>query len=176
MSGTASASGSVGLAPEPDGGAAAAIADVVQGLLLMTIDLHLTLAHVRWNAIGTTAAAVQQVMEPQVRAVRQFSDELAERVVALGGSPVGTAGAVVAGRTTPDHGVRNEDDGVHVLALDAAFVTAIEDYRRGIGQVDEFDPATEDLFLARVQQLELFHWIVRTQIEDASVDDIGTGR
>jgi len=62
-------------------------------------DLALTLKHVHWNVVGSHFIAVHTMLDPQVDAVRVMVDDLAERIATLGGSPVGTPGALVAQRT-----------------------------------------------------------------------------
>jgi starvation-inducible DNA-binding protein len=61
-------------------------------------DLALTLKHVHWNVIGPNFIAVHTMLDPQVESVRAMADETAERIATLGGSPVGTPGALVAQR------------------------------------------------------------------------------
>ena len=91
-------------APGLDTADAERIIELLQDRLHAANDLHLTLKHVHWNVVGPHFIAVHEMLDPQVDAVRGFADDLAERIATLGGSPVGTAGALVArarGRSTP---------------------------------------------------------------------------
>jgi DNA-binding ferritin-like protein len=66
-------------------------------------DLALTLKHVHWNVVGPNFIAVHTMLDPQVDGVRAMVDAAAERIATLGGSPVGTPGALAlseAGTTT----------------------------------------------------------------------------
>jgi len=95
-------------APGVEIGAATRIVEILQDRLVATIDLQLTLKHVHWNVVGPHFIAVHQMLDPQVDAAREMSDELAERIATLGGSPVGTPGAVVSGRRWEDYAMRRD--------------------------------------------------------------------
>ena len=89
------------LSPE-DG---ARVAAILQDRLNSLTDLHLTLKHVHWNVVGPNFIAVHEMLDPQVDAVRAMVDAIAERIATLGVSPVGTPGALVAGRS---HALNNK--------------------------------------------------------------------
>ena len=76
---------------------------LLQDRLNSLSDLALTLKHVHWNVTGPNFIAVHSILDPQVDAVRAMVDETAERIAALGGSPAGTPGALVAQRNWDDY-------------------------------------------------------------------------
>jgi starvation-inducible DNA-binding protein len=49
--------------------------------------------------VGPHFVGVHTMLDPQVDAVRLMVDDIAERIATLGGSPVGTPGALVAQRS-----------------------------------------------------------------------------
>jgi starvation-inducible DNA-binding protein len=148
--------------------AATKVIEVLQDRLIATIDLQLTLKHVHWNVVGPHFIAVHQMLDPQVDAVREMSDELAERIATLGGSPSGTPGAVVSGRRWEDYAMGRDSALKHLAALDSVYVGVIEDYRNGVSDTEDLDPVTEDLLVDHLHKLELFHWFVRAHLEDPS--------
>ncbi len=147
--------------------AASKLIDILQDRLIATTDLHLTLKHVHWNVIGPHFIAVHTMLDPQVDAVREMSDQLAERIATLGGSPIGTPGALVEGRRWEDYALRRDDALKHLGALDAVYVGVIEDYRQGVADSADLDPVTEDLLIDHLRELEQFHWFVRAHLEDS---------
>jgi starvation-inducible DNA-binding protein len=155
-------------APGVDTGAAARVIEILQDRLVATIDLQLTLKHVHWNVVGPHFIAVHQMLDPQVDAVREMSDELAERIATLGGSPVGTPGAVVAARRWEDYAMRRDSALKHLGAVDSVYVGVIEDYRKAVADSEELDPVTQDMFIGHLRKLELYHWFVRAHLEDPS--------
>ena len=77
---------------------AQAVIDILQDRLDSLNDLALALKHVHWNVVGPQFIAVHTMLDPQVEAARPMADQTAERIAALGGSPSGTPGALVARR------------------------------------------------------------------------------
>src|SRR3978361_1090446 len=80
-------------------------------------DLALTLKHVHWNVVGPNFMAVHTMLDPQVDAVRLMVDATAERIATLGGSPMGTPGALVKQREWDDYSLGRADALAHMAAL-----------------------------------------------------------
>jgi starvation-inducible DNA-binding protein len=128
-------------------------------------DLALTLKHVHWNVVGTHFIAVHTMLDPQVEAVRAMVDELAERIATLGGSPVGTPGALVAQRNWDDYSIGRAGTQQHLGALDVVYTGIIETHRQAIDSTEELDQVTQDMLIGQSGQLEQFHWFVRAHLE-----------
>jgi starvation-inducible DNA-binding protein len=154
------------------------VVELLQDRLNACNDLHLTLKHVHWNVVGPHFIAVHEMLDPQVEAVRGFADDLAERIATLGGSPVGTPGALVAARTWDEYSIGRATTQEHLGALDLVYQGVITSYRDGIKELGELDPVTEDMFIGQTEQIELFHWFVRAHLEDKgghlSTEDAGS--
>jgi starvation-inducible DNA-binding protein len=149
-------------------GDGAKVADILQGRLYALTDLHLTLKHVHWNVVGPHFIAVHEMLDPQVDAVREFADQVAERIATLGGSAIGVPGALVQGRTWDDYSLNRAGAIEHLGALDLVYSGVIADHRSVIEEVSQLDPITEDLLIAQSGQMEQFHWFVRAHLENAS--------
>jgi starvation-inducible DNA-binding protein len=130
-------------------------------------DLALTLKHVHWNVTGPNFIAVHTMLDPQVEAARAMADETAERIAALGGSPVGTPGALVAQREWDDYSIGRADAIAHLGALDVVYSGIIEAHRAAIDTTEELDLVTQDMLIGQSSQLEQFHWFVRAHLESA---------
>jgi starvation-inducible DNA-binding protein len=130
-------------------------------------DLALTLKHVHWNVTGPNFIAVHTMLDPQVEAVRAMVDEIAERIATLGGSPVGTPGALVKQRDWDDYSIGRDDAIAHLGALDVVYAGIIEAHRAAIEETEELDPVTQDMLIGEAGQLEQFHWFVRAHLESA---------
>ncbi|GIM89922.1 Dps family protein [Paractinoplanes toevensis] len=150
-----------GMKPEVAGDLVALLQDRLNALN----DLALTLKHVHWNVVGPNFIAVHTMLDPQVDAVRLMVDALAERIATLGGSPVGTPGALVAQRSWDDYSIGRADTNAHLGALDVVYTGIIEDHREAIEKTEESDPITQDMLIAQAGQLEQFHWFVRAHLE-----------
>ncbi len=144
------------------------VAEVLQGRLNALTDLHLTLKHVHWNVVGPNFIGVHEMLDPQVDAVREMSDVVAERIATLGASPVGTPGYVAANRTWDDYSIRRATTTEHLGALDLVYAGVISDHRAAIEEFDDLDLVTQDMLIGQNEQLELFQWFVRAHLEDSS--------
>ena len=154
-------------------------ADEIVGLLQDRLnalnDLALTLKHIHWNVVGPHFIAVHLMLDPQVDSVRLMADAIAERIATLGGSPVGTPGALVAQRSWDDYSIGRADAIEHLGALDVVYAGIIEAHRAAIEATDEPDPVTQDLLIAQAGQLEQYHWFVRAHLENSG-GTLSTGK
>ena len=164
---TTGGTGSYGV-PGMAEGAGAEVAGMLQDRLNALTDLHLTLKHVHWNVVGPHFIAVHEMLDPQVDAVREMADEVAERIATLGSSPVGVPGALVASRSWTDYSIGRAGAIEHMGALDLVYAGVIEDHRKVIAATEEIDPVTEDMLTDQSGQLEKFHWFVRAHLENSA--------
>src|SRR4051812_23556566 len=137
-----------GLKPDTAGEVIALLQDRLNALN----DLALTLKHVHWNVVGPHFIGVHTMLDPQVDAVRLMVDALAERIATLGGSPIGTPGALVAQRSWDDYSIGRADTTAHLAALDLVYNGVIEDHREAIEKTEESDPVTQDLLISQSAQ------------------------
>jgi starvation-inducible DNA-binding protein len=141
---------------------------ILQDRLNALNDLALTLKHVHWNVVGVQFISVHTMIDPQVDAVRLMVDELAERIATMGGSPIGTPGALVAARSWDDYSIGRADAIAHLGGLDLVYQGVITDYRAAIEATDEPDPVSQDLLIKHSGALEQFHWFIRAHLEAAN--------
>lgn len=127
-------------------------------------DLHLILKHAHWNVTGSSFIGVHEMLDPQVEAVRNFADEVAERIATLGGEPIGTPGGHADGRTPLQYDLGRADAMEHLKALDKVYVQVIESLRESIAEAGELDPITEDMYIAEAAELEKFQWFMRSHV------------
>lgn len=164
--------------PGVKGTQARTVIDLLQERLHSLNDLAMTLKHAHWNVVGPQFIGVHQMLDPQVSAVRLMADETAERIATLGGEPMGTPGALVAGRSWEDYPVNRGDALTHLSALDEVYSRVVEAHREAIEKTGDADPVTEDLLIGQASQLEQFHWFVRAHLEqsDGTISHATSGR
>lgn len=148
--------------PGLDPSTAQKVADTLAYRLVSMIDLQLVLKHVHWNVIGREFLTVHEMLDEQVAAVRDMSDELAERIATLGAEPNGNPGHVVERRTWDDYEHGRTDVDTHLAALDSVYTGIISDHRQAISDVGSHDVITEDLLIAHTGKLEMFQWFIRS--------------
>ncbi len=145
----------------------AEVAELLQKALSRYNDLHLTLKHVHWNVVGPNFIGVHEMIDPQVELVRGYADEVAERIAALGQSPLGTPGAIINDRTWDDYSVNRDTVLAHLAALNLVYNGVVEDTRKGIERRGDLDPVSEDMLIGHAGELEKFQWFVRAHLENA---------
>ena len=69
---------------------------VLQATLVDLIDLSLLGKQAHWNVIGQNFRSLHLQLDKIVAKVREHADTVAERAVALGGNPDGSAGTAAA--------------------------------------------------------------------------------
>ena len=143
-------------------------AEVLQARLHALNDLQLTLKHAHWNVLGPNFASVHGMLDTQADAVRAMTDEVAERIAALGTVALGTLGALVAAREWTDYGVGRADALVHLSALDSVYTRAIDGTRAAAVAVGGGDPVTEDLLIGQLRELERLRWFIRAHTAGSS--------
>jgi len=153
--------------PALDDDKADQLIELLQQRLTATLDLHLTLKHVHWNVVGPNFIGVHEMIDPQVDQVREMSDQIAERIATLGGSPTGTPGFIAKNRTWEDYSIGRELVQGHLAALDLVYDGVVSDHRAAVEKTEELDPVTQDMLIAHLHELELFQWFVRAHLENA---------
>lgn len=144
---------------------------VLQDRLVSLIDLQLVLKHVHWNVVGPNFISVHEMVDEQVEAVRDMTDDVAERIATLGASPDGRSGSVVAQRSWDDYPLSRASVFVHLKELDEAFAGVIADHRAAIDTAGELDPITEDMLIGQTAKLELHQWFIRSFVERSGEAD-----
>ncbi len=135
--------------------------------MVALIDLGLTLKHIHWNVVGPNFIGVHEMLDPQVDAVREMVDQVAERIATLGGVPQGTPASVVERRNWEDYSLGRALVTEHLGALDVVYSGVNEDHRNAIGALAEVDPVSEDMITGHLADLEQFQWFVRAHLESA---------
>ena len=130
-------------------------------------DLHLTLKHVHWNVVGPNFIAVHQMIDPQVALVRDYADAVAERIATLGGSPRGTADAIINEHTWTEYPHDRDCADVHLAALERIYSGIIADTRENIRRLQDLDVVTQDILIGHAAELEKFQWFLRAHLETA---------
>lgn len=143
------------------------IIGILEERMVATIDLQLTLKHVHWNVVGPNFISVHEMLDPQVDAVREMTDTVAERIASLGGVPVGTPGSVAERRDWQDYSLGKATVSEHLGALDVVYAGVNSDHRAAIDRLSKLDPVSEDILIGHLAQLEQFQWFVRAHLESS---------
>lgn len=142
--------------------------DTLQQRLIGLLDLSMVLKHIHWNVVGPGFIAVHEMLDEQVEGVRDFADEIAERIATLGGIPNGLPGFLTANRDWDDYALGRGVVEAHLGALDKVYEGIIGDHRAAARLAADRDPVTEDMLIAQTGKLELYQWFIRAHIVNTS--------
>lgn len=145
-----------------------AIAEALQDRLYGLNELALILKHAHWNVTGPQFIAVHEMLDSQTDAMREFVDEIAERIAAMGVSPNGLSGALVANRKTPEYPLGRANAQDHLRIIDKFYTYNIESHRAVLAQYGELDPMTEDLLVSQTRAIEKLQWFLRAHIDQGN--------
>src|SRR3954463_4633322 len=123
------------------------VTDLLQKQLSTYNDLHLTLKHVHWNVVGPNFIAVHKMLDPQIDAVRAMTDEVAERIATLGGSPNGTPGVLAEAGDRSNYSLGRANTQAHLEAVDLLYREVIGQTRATADALEKLDIVTQDLLV-----------------------------
>jgi starvation-inducible DNA-binding protein len=141
--------------------------EIVGGLnasLAALVDLALGSKQAHWNVKGPNFQGLHELFDEIAVGVREYSDEVAERVRALGGLSRGTLNDVVNATSLPNFPASNTDWRELADAMHRRLITVSEDLR---GRADgmEDDLVTQDLYIEVMRGLDKWAWMVGAHLE-----------
>ena len=139
------------------------VSGLLQQRLVDLIDLGLQLKQAHWCVVGNNFRAVHLQLDEIIVDVRAASDEVAERISAIGIAPDGRAQRVAKATKLPEisAGFESTTDTVSTVA-DRLQVT-VEGLRESIGKLDDLDLVSQDMLISISGTLEKHLWMVQSQ-------------
>jgi len=134
--------------------------------LASAVDLQLQMKQAHWNVKGPNFIALHELFDQVDEAVEGYVDQIAERIVQLGGIAEGTV-RVAAARSQLDEYPLTIAEGVaHIDAVTGALSTFGQEARLTIDEVNALDDAdTADLFTEVSRGLDKWLWFVEAHAQ-----------
>ncbi len=141
------------------------VASILQDLLTDAIDLALNLKQAHWNIRGPQFRALHLHLDEAEGQVREITDGLAERMVALDLPADGRAGTVAKDTSLPPFppGLIPCDEAIRHLV--DQFDGVIAASRTARERLAEIDAVSEDLVIQGLHVLEKQRWMLAAQLE-----------
>ncbi|HZV52350.1 MAG TPA: DNA starvation/stationary phase protection protein [Candidatus Dormibacteraeota bacterium] len=138
-----------------------AVGEQLQELLVDLVDLSLQAKQAHWNVIGGRFRSIHEQMDELTDAARDWSELVAERLLALGVAADGRAATVARDSQLPSlpEG-RIEDHRVIELMVERLLET-VRRARRRLGELGERDPVSQDLVIEVIAGLEKQLWMLQ---------------
>jgi len=144
------------------------IIGILNARLADAIDLHVQTKHAHWNVKGPNFIALHKLFDDIAGDVTAYVDDLAERVVQLGGVAEGMIKTVAQRSTLPAFPPGGAWE-THVNALAGALAHFGKNVRADIANTDELgDADTADLLTEVSRGVDKWLWFVEAHVQKES--------
>ncbi len=131
--------------------------------LASAIDLHAQVKQAHWNVRGPAFIAVHELFDKVSTEVEEFSDMLAERAGALGGTANGTLQAAAKETFLKPYKLGIASEKEHIEAIASALALFGDSVRESIAKSDDIDdPTTADLFTQISRGVDQQLWFIES--------------
>jgi starvation-inducible DNA-binding protein len=138
-----------------------AVVTLLNQQLADVIDLGLQAKQAHWNVKGPNFIGLHKLFDEVAEQVEEFTDEIAERAIALGGMVDGTAPTVAKQSRLHPYPANISSSKAHVQALSGALAQFGGCVRKGIDEADKAgDADTADLLTDVSRGIDKLLWMV----------------
>jgi starvation-inducible DNA-binding protein len=139
---------------------------LLQARLSDTIDLYAQMKQAHWNVIGPNFIALHELFDRLAEEMRDASDEIAERIVALGGTADGRVQSTARTTTLAEFPEGRLPASAALAALAPAVGRHARAFRAAIEAADAAgDADTADLFTGLSRQADKQLWFVEAHLQ-----------
>lgn len=139
---------------------------IINGLndsLAELIDLALSSKQAHWNVVGPNFKGLHELFDEIAEGVRGYSDEIAERVRAVGGVSRGTVDDVRGSSTLRAFPAEETEWQALTEEMHFRLLAVSEDLRKRAGDVED-DLVTQDLYIEVMTSLDKWAWMVQAHL------------
>ena len=139
--------------------------NILQGCLVDAVDLYNATRQAHWNVKGPHFGELHRLFEEFYNALHTSSDDLAERVVQLGGTANGTTQVLAKDTRLKPYPTDLYAGMEHVKALADRYAQVAKTLREGIDQTDEAgDADTADLLTEQSRAMDKMLWMLEAHL------------
>jgi starvation-inducible DNA-binding protein len=129
--------------------------------LASAVDLQMQMKQAHWNVKGPSFIGLHELFDKVAEAVEDYVDQIAERIVQLGGVAEGTVRLAAAGSRLTEYSLEISEGMAHVEGVSRALSTFGKEARNTISEAEELDDAdTADLFTEVSRGIDKWLWFV----------------
>jgi len=139
------------------------VTTVLQHTLVELIDLSLVGKQLHWTVVGELFRPLHAQLDELVDSSRDLADTVAERIVAVGGSPDGQASAIASTSGWVSIAREPIDSQEAVRDIAHRLAEAAERTRDRMNRLGELDLVSQDVLIEVLRELEKQLWMVRVQ-------------
>jgi len=136
--------------------------------LASAVDLQLQMKQAHWNVKGPSFIGLHELFDKVAEAVENYVDEIAERIVQLGGVAEGTVRMTAARTQLTEYSPEISEGIEHVECVARALSTFGQQARATIDESNALDDAdTADLFTEVSRGIDKWLWFVEAHSQAA---------
>jgi starvation-inducible DNA-binding protein len=142
------------------------VVELLNARLADAIDLQTQTKQAHWNVKGPSFIALHELFDKVNEDVEDYVDEIAERVVQLGGVAEGTARMAAKRSSLSEYPANTVDGRSHVEVLSSALAAFGKSARKAIDQTNELgDLDTADIFTEISRGIDKWLWFVEAHLQ-----------
>lgn len=143
-----------------------AVNELLNARLADVVDLQTQTKQAHWNVKGPNFIGLHKLFDEINEAVEDYVDDIAERIVQLGGVAEGTARMAAKHSSLSEYPANIADGHSHVEALSLALAAFGKNARKAINQANEMgDLDTADLFTEVSRGIDKWLWFVEAHLQ-----------
>jgi len=144
------------------------VIDLLNERLADAIDLQLQAKQAHWNVKGPQFIALHRLFDEVAAAATEYADLLAERVVQLGGTALGTSAIIAEQSALPPYPIDIATGERHVWALSNALAAFGNTMRLAVEKADALgDANAADICTEISRGVDKWLWFVEAHAESA---------
>lgn len=129
--------------------------------LASAVDLQMQMKQAHWNVKGPSFIGLHELFDKVAEAVEDYVDQIAERIVQLGGVAEGTVRMAAARTRLAEYSPEISEGMAHVEGVARALSTFGREARNTINEAEELQDAdTADLFTEISRGIDKWLWFV----------------
>lgn len=142
------------------------VADLLNGLLAISVDLDTQLKQAHWNVKGPHFRPLHELFDDIAEDAEDYSDLIAERIVQLGGTAFGTARVAASKSALKEYPLEITAGPAHVEAVAEAIAVFARHARKGIDETGGWgDQDTADILTEVSRGLDKWLWMVEAHLQ-----------
>ena len=152
------------------------ICEMLNSRLAEAIDIGLQAKQAHWNVKGSSFYALHKLFDEIAEGVQEHVDDIAERLVQLGGIAEGTISALEKRSKLPEYPLTIADGVEHLTVLQNSIAQFAEAVRKAIDEAAETpDADTADLMTEVSRAMDKYLWLIEAHLQANAADVYGVG-